>query len=730
MANVVSAVTSVTAVTAAVVGVAKIAGLGSKKTTGAPPGIIPNPLSSYASWNYIISLGILSPDDVNDPSNVIKGTVSPLWILHGANAEPNNRVRTPYGQFDFFIDDLEITCALGLENGNNTNMSKYKFKVIEPYSMGLFLLAWQTGAVQLNWINWRTAPLVLKIEFRGNTETGTLSSTIPNTTRFFIISLAKITTKVTGAGAEHYCEATGFIDGALNEDSVRAKQDASLTGSTVQEILQTGDQSLQVVLNQHQKTTTYQNGLSVPSKTYIITFPDDITAGNAGNKTTTTSSATADPTASVLTKVGVQKTKPVVSGNISIDNYAQNTTVNQIGLATMGFDVTFKTPVYPLQKNNLVYNAKAKTFNKAKNTTKIKASEFRFSQDQKIEDMINEVILSSQYAAMINDPQNIDDSGFKGLWRIDCQKFIIQDPSNVPTTGDYPEVLVYRVKPYDSHSSKAAAPNTGPIGIKNYANEIIKSYNYIFTGKNTEILNFEVAFSTLMYTAFGSQSPLSTQDYNNLTNTTPGKDTSNSNKTNQRQLADGNLPVFSEGIENSLVKYNVTNSNTTGKGGGGTESVHTKIARTWFDLATANQSDMMVLDMTIQGDPHFLIASGFSNFVSPPLSRLLNSDGSANWQGGEYHINITFQTPIDINQTTGLYNFGKSKTAPIILFSGFYSVSRVVNRFVQGKFTQQLLGNRIVGVHNPNTATPNQILNSSTVDTVKGVTSTSSGASS
>jgi hypothetical protein len=69
----------------------------------------------------------------------------------------------------------------------------------------------------------------------------------------------------------------------------------------------------------------------------------------------------------------------------------------------------------------------------------------------------------------------------------------------------------------------------------------------------------------------------------------------------------------------------------------------------------------------------------------------LNSDGTVNHQSGEVDIRVNFRSPIDINQGTGLYNFGgTSKSSPVNTFSGLYNLCIVNSKFSGGQFTQEL----------------------------------------
>ena len=130
---------------------------------------------------------------------------------------------------------------------------------------------------------------------------------------------------------------------------------------------------------------------------------------------------------------------------------------------------------------------------------------------------------------------------------------------------------------------------------------------------------------------------------------------------------------------------------------------------------------MINLELEIWGDPYWIINSGMGNYTSKPVEGVkdLNKDGSCNWQTSEVHIWVYFRSPLDVNQTTGLYDFKSqnhteslslsSKAGPAIGFSGIYCVNRVTTYFRQGQFRQVLRGYRMNGQEFTGTATPDQV---------------------
>jgi hypothetical protein len=176
----------------------------------------------------------------------------------------------------------------------------------------------------------------------------------------------------------------------------------------------------------------------------------------------------------------------------------------------------------------------------------------------------------------------------------------------------------------------------------------------------------------------------------------------------------GNTPTNQAGTQDTRAEYSGTTNNTDKKGGGGNETEGGRAARLFHDLVTKG-TDMINLTIDIIGDPYWIAQSGQGNFSAQPTQfKNLNSEGSVNYQNGQVHARVNFRTPIDINQSTGLYNFGGSTlTAPVIGFSGLYHIINVSSRFRQNKFEQTLEGNRVMNTEKTTEGTAAQTLTTS-----------------
>jgi hypothetical protein len=651
-----------------------------------------NPLFEYASYTYVISIGILTDEFLNNPDTTYRaGKRFPL-LLKSANADPANRANTPYGKFDFFIDNVKIDSIIGFEAGNNTNTSgPITFTITEPYSMGMLFLSIQQLAKESKHPNWNDAPFILVIEFRGNTETGQILN-IPKTARYIPFKFTNIDMTVNERGSVYNCSGLPYNQEALSNKNSKFKSDQAIKGTTVQEMLQTGEKSLQFVLNQKLKDIAELNGIEKPDEILIL-FPKDISSApkaTSGSTSESTSSATTNPKDSidstvVFSKLGV--TRNTKSGSLE-QAVAE---CNAIGKAKMGFNDSRKGST-PIGKDNAVYNKDTKIMQRDQNHINQNESDFKFRQDTDIPNAINQVVIASEYINATFDSTNLTPEGYRGWWSVDVQSYTNGDVNK--TTGQKPRLLVYRIVPYNVHASSGpSAPNIKPPGYTQLKLQAVKEYNYIYTGKNVDVLKFDINYKSNFFNQMSPDGLIGTQDAK--TAKSDGGETDGKPTREVTPLGKGSAPDATLGVASQIVGFVKTLAGTDKLGGGGSETQVTRAARLFHDSLTRG-TDMVDLNMQILGDPYFIAQSGAGNYTAQPTQfHNLNDDGSVSYQNGEVDILINFRTPIDINQGTGLYNFGpNTDTAPVMQFSGLYKLTNVTSTFSSGHFKQTLVGYR------------------------------------
>jgi hypothetical protein len=269
-------------------------------------------------------------------------------------------------------------------------------------------------------------------------------------------------------------------------------------------------------------------------------------------------------------------------------------------------------------------------------------------------------------------------------WRVDPQVYEKKTTANLGKTGSLPKLIVYRVVAYKVNSAILLPPSAAPKGAKKLKEEAIKVYDYIYTGKNTEVIDFQINLDATFRKTVAPDGFKSSQD------------TKTKQQTGQDAAEVDKEPTFDSGANNIAnpttrqVSYTASQSGTDKKGGGGQEDISTRIARNFMD-AVVLSNDLVNTTLKIHGDPYYLGDSGLGNYTSPETNyRMINSDGSMNYQNTEVYIVVNFRTPTDIQEGTNVYKNLQSSSMLVQSFSGLYKVKFVESNFSGGKFTQTL----------------------------------------
>lgn len=680
----------------------------------------PNILSNYASYAYVIALHPLTPNEFNFPDqSYIQGKVLPI-ICKSAFADPVNRIQTPnFGKQDFFINNLTFDTYIGNTNPKTTSLATIQFDVYEPYSIGLFINSLQTAALKAGYTNWRDAPFLISIEFRGNTEKGTMQK-VPFSKRYVPMRFSTITMNSSEQGTRYLVNGYATQGLALTTEFASLRTDVSIKGKTVQEVLQTGQDSLQNVVNAKLYESVKDNGGRKVADQIVIIFPKDMmdsraVSRSANAKETSPNTAYVNPQASggsaeLLKKLG-----------ITVSNLEQSAgDVNEIGNSSLGFNPTRKSEQSPGRQDE-TWDPALKIWLRGKLIPNWDEGSFKFSQTIDIPTAINQIILSSEYAEKaLANPVN----GMVTWWRIDTQIYYIETKENDADVGKMPKIAVYRVVPYKVHLSKAAGSGTATPGIDFLKSRAIKRYDYIFTGKNTEVIKFNIDYNIGFANSYASDAFLHTIGIARAKEEQTASEKPSGYTEVVAFKPEGAPQSQSDtlGAQRTMSRDDQVDNSQDKVGGNAAETALQRLAKTFHEAIT-NPYDMTMLDLEIMGDPYWFATSGMGNYVAQPVEGFkdLNKDGSVNWQTNQVDVVVNFRSPIDINQTTGMYNFAGPnhmdmskdlKAGPAIGFTGAYCVTTVTNHFRDGTFRQVIKGFRRDGQEYRTVAKKENTLNS------------------
>lgn len=298
-----------------------------------------------------------------------------------------------------------------------------------------------------------------------------------------------------------------------------------------------------------------------------------------------------------------------------------------------------------------------------------------------------------------------------------------------PVRNNYNKKITHTVDYHIRPDVQIAPPGT----TENYATAygylsqglMKKRYDYMFTGKNTEVIDLDLDFNLLweqLTSTYANnplgQTPSTSEEYRNVED----------QATNKRLLV-GNIPDGSGGITvpNSIVGNNVlmeelpvsssfadfinVNIGPTAlpeilRNGVGTNvnpeqasqkiAIADSMARAHGQKTWQQNAFMVNLKLTIRGDPFWF---GTPNIQENPMDVESNPSNYANTSNGTNYLFLKFAMPETYDVDSGLINdLGR------LTYTGIYQLTQLKSIFESGKFTQELTGGldvKTIGVDFP-----------------------------
>jgi hypothetical protein len=655
------------------------------------PALVKNPMEQFASSSVLWTMSCLTPLQYNNPTTYRNSPQDLKNVIFSSGGRfDSQRTKTFYGAPEYFINNFQMNCLIGAsEKTGNSNAIKFSFDIYEPYSMGLLLQSMQLAAVNAGYLNYiDNAPYLLKMDIVGYDELGQVIKSVKP--KFFPMKLISVKFSVNEGGSSYKIEAMPYNHQGFADNINTTYSDLKLVGDpkgvgNVVELLSTGKASLAAALNHNENKLKDDGKIGIPDQ-YYIEFPE--IAGvmySNGASVPTVKGATASPSALEPKNIvgGIGKKEDIVSKP-----------VNSIGTASLGFDQsTGGNQIFKRSQDQI--DDKTGLVKRDGMTIDPKLRAFQFGQSQTLTSIINQIVLSSDYAAKAIDPANTE-NGFIKWFKLDVQ---IQLLDIDPVTGDYAKKIIYRVVPYLVHQSIFANPSSAPIGYAELQKQVAKDYQYIYTGQNVDVLKFDVTINNLFYAGVA---PKAEKDGAKVSLQDQGGTTERTNNTTE--TGQGQAPG-AQAAQAGRARPRRDPKQLAGlKGGSGIKSVEQSVAENFQQaFISGNSVDLVSVSLEILGDPYWLIDSGIGNYFAgvPSQQSQITNDGTMNYESGNVYIYLTFRTPVDINEKTGTYDFSiAGKESP---FGGIYRVNSCENHFQDGTWRQKLKCLRMPGPQGPET---------------------------
>ena len=720
------------------------------------PALQSNVLENFVSVNYVISLGVLPNKELENPNDTYykNGEPETMIIKSGGGSQSlgSKKVMTSAerGQggddhrVEFFIEDLNIQSVLTPNpNTRSATINKFSFKVIEPYSMGQFLEALAIGARRAGHTNYIGAPFILMIDWVGHLENGQVARMSDFTfkptngpfgkhrKRFLPLKFQRSGMRVTAGGSEYECAAIAFNDHALSDVVQNIPADVELEGSTVAEVLQTGVNSLTSNINEVLLKRDADNKFKFADE-YVILFPtklgsegegsDETDEGaiqdigliksveearkqyninpNGTNREQLTKALEAnemDFEAWTKKTLGISVTRDAKHESFK-DSLAESNNINEIGKSKVQTSFLQGGNVKDLP-DGFVYDEKKEVYVLRNMQIPKDGRAFRFSKSTKLNNIIEEVVLQSEFGTKLKE-RAASKQGTKTWFKIETQTYNIPVYEVEATKGHFPKLYVFRVVLYEKHTGVWTTPTATAQGVKEVAKKVVKSYNYIYTGENKDVIDFDLNFEYRFVTQLSPDFGATTKDRQN-----PGQ-FATTHEANLIRQAQG----IAEGIEQNKTKVFGPHLPESEKTLTGWKSVREmplvnisksgiravpageadQIARDFHESTINHDVDLMRANLEIWGDPYFISDSGTGNYNSKGnFEEYIDEHGMMSYQNKSIWINLNFRTPFDYD-ANGRMVFPEVGGKKLEHFSGLYQPVRVESTFTKGQFKQTL----------------------------------------
>jgi hypothetical protein len=650
-----------------------------------------NVLSSYRSYTYNFTLSAVSIKKANDPENYRKSsqdfvilksggkgsagltgdvTGSPLYrtetstsagVSDGDGFKVNivsKKVITGYdresakslvndfnkkspGRFDMYIDNVEIgTIMAPSKAGGLTLPTNISFDVFEPYSINGFIEALQVSAQAAGYDVYSNASFLLKVDFIGYSDKEDLPSPepIPNTSRYFLIRFTGMSIEVTEKGTKYACTAVPFADKGFGEEG-KLQVSTSMSGVKVGETLKSFMTDLN---NKIKNPNNATNSDDTESDTYEIKFPE----WNAG-------------------------------AGWDLKDSKENSIANA--------DMSYNKKGGDLVR--LVRHDAASTTTSLAEALGTSAAQptIQFKEGDNIHDIITATIRDSAYVREKLEKIHVDDYGRINyfLIRLHVEN---KDKINSPKGRPY-QIFTYIVTEHKVHYTFIPTYATSQaIDKSKLKTQVLRDYNYLYTGKNVDITAFKLDYNYLYFEAIPRA--LGRNNDTGLANATNKDNAIERNGVKPIDSKIGRAETQADSDQAGVHSPGLINS------GQPNSDPYTAMARN-MHLALVNSVSRVTGDLEIIGDPFYLVTGGIGNYNPKPseTQQGVTADNEADRFYGQVLISLTFSNPVDIDETTGSLKFEPSSADA----SGVFMVTEAASSFKEGVFKQRLKLVRVPG---------------------------------
>ena len=633
-----------------------------------------NVLHDYATYTYRLSLHAISPSKYNDLVDSPDGYKPTNVLISSGGARGSSFPRDPNFHEDFYFDKLSIETVTGMSaTTRNTNAITLNFTIIEPYGLTLLNRIIDVAS-SLGAENFKTMPFILQIDFFGAKDDG-IPTQITDITKRIPIRFLELKMKVTNKGGVYEISATPYGHTAFEETVVTTPVKLEVMAKTIGEFFNA---------HAHDPGNLAQVGEIVSKR---VSLQNAVTSAQRSQRSTLNDSAAS---------ARVEKSKKdlaafagVTPAPVQITSYAEavnkwNDTLQLEGLIEVAdvisfeVDKSFKDSTFPkaaeIAKDAIEMKQttdKQTGVATARHTAEGDEVLIPINQGTSVTEVIGIAMRNSKYIRDQVSEEPTNKTGFIDWFKI-IPKVKLRAYDKIRKT--FAKEYIYVIK-------KFRASNTeNRFAAKTIPSKSVKDYNYIFTGKNDDVLDLDMTFDTTYFTIDSAKN----KNLDNVNGTPNANNVGTDEKSKSANYKDSK-PGQSK--ENDALKPQLHYSaNSAATVSNELNSMERKVGELQAQMLSSSAGDMLSVELKIIGDPAFIKQD---DILYSLASGETTPDGGIVTDNEEIYCNLTFLTPTDYDDSTGLEDPKQSKYTSSV-FSGYYRVLIVTSEFHHGQFTQTL----------------------------------------
>jgi hypothetical protein len=681
-----------------------------------------NKLHAYTSYTYRITLFFLTSKDYNNlsanPSKFVpkQALISSSGGYSKAQGTGDlDTVRHPDFRTDFFIDGLSIQTIVGLNAKNKaTNAVDISFTITEPYGLSLLdrlLSACETSEDKNP--NYATQPYLLQIDLLA-------SPTDDMLTRFnktdnlidrkrIAIKITEMKIKPSASGSTYSLRAIPFNHSAFDQTTAPVPVPLNVEAKTVGDFFANNDDQSQMFAGQLKSN---EERLEADIDKWIKSNP--VVVNQIGRAPT--AAEIAEKRKSLKDAIIYNTGSFTAAYNRYMDELATKSKITQYPPAK----ITFTMPKEIADSNivdQLAQGSDTRLVSQTKgvNNTADPAYKnklaFPIKEGISVIEVIDQVLGKSDYIkSQINTKNKLEndaeakDEYTGGNERTEDKKSVnnLKWYKIVPTVelknldiirNNYSKTVNYAILPYTA--ANAYHPNFPKTTGADVEKQAVREYNYLYTGKNQDILRCDIDFDTAFYTQISSY-----RDQVARGGTSRFSDEGNFSQTLQSPEVKSTATVVPQTTEVQGYNAKSTGMNTA------TNPAEKLVGDLKNSIYTKSRGDNLNIKLQIIGDPDFIKQDDiYYNPRSEEYAEIVNNRGKSPivqngpaagqiiFDSEQVYVKLNFKNAVDIDDSIGIQNKQETlsngrKTDGS--FSGVYKVQTVQSDFSRGQFTQTL----------------------------------------